>query len=223
MSGYLAGKVWQSGLEPELKPLAACLADVANDDGTSIWPSVAYMAWLMGRSERQIQTCMQKLREAGVLVVVSGGKGGRSKSTEYRMIEESLPKRERWKNHAESTWFKRPRKRPASGKTIRRPDAISSISTGPQSFPQAAARKPRSLRHENHAVCDVKTTQCTSPDTLVDPLVSPVSESRKTEKPTVQTAPAVENSETLKRRIAELAAGKTIAGPVLPGELRGGR
>lgn len=32
-----------------------------------------------------------------VLTIVKGGKGGQSKSTEYRMLEENLPKREPWK------------------------------------------------------------------------------------------------------------------------------
>ena len=48
-SGLLAGKVWQSNLHPDLKPLAAALADIGNDDGTSIYQSVEYMAWLLGR------------------------------------------------------------------------------------------------------------------------------------------------------------------------------
>ena len=44
MSGLLAGKVWHSGLLSLLKPLAACLADEANDRGQGIYPSIAYLA-----------------------------------------------------------------------------------------------------------------------------------------------------------------------------------
>ena len=51
MSGLLAGKVWQSALDPKLKPLAAALADIASDDGTNIYPSVSYVAWPLGRDE----------------------------------------------------------------------------------------------------------------------------------------------------------------------------
>ena len=97
LSGFLAGKVWHSNLHPDLKPLAAALADIGNDDGTSIYPSVAYMAWLLGRSSRSVQINLAKLRDMGVLAVVAGGKGGRYKSTEYRLIESSLPIREPWK------------------------------------------------------------------------------------------------------------------------------
>jgi hypothetical protein len=39
MSGFLAGKVWVSALGGHLKPLAATLADIANDDGSSVPPS----------------------------------------------------------------------------------------------------------------------------------------------------------------------------------------
>ena len=69
MSGFLAGKVWQSNLHPDLKPLAAALADIGNDDGTSIYPSVAYMSWLLGRSTRSVQQNLTRLRDLGVLVV----------------------------------------------------------------------------------------------------------------------------------------------------------
>jgi hypothetical protein len=98
MSGLLAGKVWQSNLDGILKPLAACLADIANDDGTSIYPSVAYMAWLLGRDERSVQRQLKTLREQRVLAVVKFGRGGRNKPTEYRMIEANLPQREKWRN-----------------------------------------------------------------------------------------------------------------------------
>jgi hypothetical protein len=100
--GFLAGKVWQSALDPELKPLAAALADIANDDGTSIYPSVGYMCWLLGRSERAVQVQLGKLRELGVLIKVRMGGGrvreGWGRATEYRLIESSLPKRPPWKD-----------------------------------------------------------------------------------------------------------------------------
>ena len=96
MSGWLAGKVWQSGLSPNLKPLAAALADIANDDGTSIWPSVKYMAWLLGRTQRSVQITLAQLRDDGVLVTVAHANGGRGMPTEYRLIEGKLPQRPPW-------------------------------------------------------------------------------------------------------------------------------
>jgi hypothetical protein len=97
MSGLLAGKVWQSNLASHLKPLAAALADIANDDGTSIYPSVAYMAWLLGKGRRSVQTGLSELREAQIIEPVGHDKGGRSQPTEYRLIESNLPKRVPWK------------------------------------------------------------------------------------------------------------------------------
>lgn len=97
MSGLLAGKVWHSNLHPDLKPLAAALADIARDDGTKIFPSVALMAWLVGRSPRSVQQNLSRLRDLGILIVVGGGRGGRYKSTEYRLLESALPVRAPWK------------------------------------------------------------------------------------------------------------------------------
>lgn len=102
MSGFLAGKVWQSALAPHLKPLAAALADIANDDGTSIYPSVAYVAWLLGRSERAIQNGLSDLRAEGILKVEGHGCGGKGHPTEYRLIESALPRRPPWKEHRQT-------------------------------------------------------------------------------------------------------------------------
>ncbi len=97
MSGLLAGKVWQSDLDSHLKPLAAALADIANDDGTSIYPSVAYMAWLLGKGRRSVQLGLSELREAQIIEPVGHDKGGRGQPTEYRLLEANLPKRLAWK------------------------------------------------------------------------------------------------------------------------------
>jgi len=102
VSGFLAGKIWQSDLDPELKPLAAALADVANDDGTSIYPSVGYMGWLLSRSERTVQTGLKALRAAGVLRVVKEGGQGAGNTTEYRLVEEMLPTRVTWRDQRAS-------------------------------------------------------------------------------------------------------------------------
>ncbi len=95
MSGLLAGKVWQSALDPELKPLAAALADIARNDGSKIYPSVAYVCWLLGRSERGVQAGLAKLREAQIISIVRQG-GGRGNATEYCMNVEALPTRVPW-------------------------------------------------------------------------------------------------------------------------------
>lgn len=97
MSGLLAGKVWQSDLASHLKPLAAALADIANDDGTSIYPSVAYMAWLLGKERRSVQVGLSQLKVLGIIEAIGSEKGGRGKPTEYHLLEANLPKRPSWK------------------------------------------------------------------------------------------------------------------------------
>ncbi len=94
MSGYLAGKVWHSGLSPRLKPLAAALADIADQDGSNIYPSVARMAWLVGCSERTVQYQLHELVALGVLVAdPTTTRGGRGRTTDYCMDADSLPER----------------------------------------------------------------------------------------------------------------------------------
>src|SRR5687767_1400019 len=95
MSGYLAGKVWQSNLDGVLKPLTACLADIANDDGTKIYPGIPYLCWLMDKSERSIQYQIKALLKAGILVVVSESTRP-GEYTEYRLDPGRLPKRRKW-------------------------------------------------------------------------------------------------------------------------------
>ena len=102
MSVYLIGRVVQSGLDPDLKLVAVLLADIASDDGTNIWPSVAYVAWLAGVSERTVQRRLRALEESGVLVAVERPIGGR-RTVSYRLIEEAMPVRPAWRDRARDT------------------------------------------------------------------------------------------------------------------------
>jgi hypothetical protein len=72
MSAPLARRVYDSGLAANLKPLAAMIAfTFADDAGDRVFPSVRGLAWMMGIDDRSIQRQLKKLRELGVLVVVS--------------------------------------------------------------------------------------------------------------------------------------------------------
>ena len=95
MSGLLAGKVWLSALAPHLKPLAATLADIANDDGTSIHPGLEYVAWRLGASIRTVSRNIGELLEQEILQVVSPAH--HHQKPEYKLHEEKLPKRESWR------------------------------------------------------------------------------------------------------------------------------
>lgn len=96
MSGLLAGRVWHSDLPSLLKPLAACLADEGNDRGEGIYPSIAYLAWKLGISERSVQRGMARLRQIGVIREVNKKKFGRILVPVYFMDISSLPRRKPW-------------------------------------------------------------------------------------------------------------------------------
>lgn len=97
MSGYLAGKVWHSDLPRDIKAVAACLADEANDRGDGIYPSIAYIAWKIGTNERTIQRTMAELRRIGVLVQTGSKQFGRVFVPIYRMHVSKLPTRAPWR------------------------------------------------------------------------------------------------------------------------------
>jgi hypothetical protein len=73
-------KRWGS---PSRKIVALKLADVAREDGTKIYPSIATVAAESELSERQVQRVMDEFRKEGLLVITRKG-GGRFKTTEYR-------------------------------------------------------------------------------------------------------------------------------------------
>jgi hypothetical protein len=79
-------KRWGS---PSRKIVAIKLADVANEDGTSIYPSIHTVASEAELSERQVQRIIDDFRKSGLLIVVRQG-GGRNRPTEYRFDLEAI-------------------------------------------------------------------------------------------------------------------------------------
>lgn len=109
MSILLTEVVLKSALSPEIKPVAALLATYADSDGNRIFPSVGRVAWEVGISRRQAQRHFDRLRRIGVLVPVSSGKGGRSRTTRYRMDEAAIPKRAAYESVSQMTPIAVPR------------------------------------------------------------------------------------------------------------------
>lgn len=91
MSILAMTKVYASGLNRSQKAIALAYADHAHDDGSHIYPSVGYMAWKTGYSERAVQTLTKELVETGVLVPTGSGPAGTNK---YRMDFDRLPIRQ---------------------------------------------------------------------------------------------------------------------------------
>lgn len=97
MSGYAAGLVWRSNLAADLKPVAAVMADHGNDEGDVIWPSMARLAWMLGRSERAVQTAVRRLEELRVIRCVANVHGGRGLTRHYVLDFACLPQRLSWR------------------------------------------------------------------------------------------------------------------------------
>jgi len=70
---------------------ALCLADHADHEGGSIFPSVARIAKKTQQSERTVQRHLASMRASGWLVVVEEASGAPGKATTYRIPIESIP------------------------------------------------------------------------------------------------------------------------------------
>lgn len=75
--------VWESLIPAVDLVLCLALADFADDDGGSIYPSVSKLAQKTRSSPRTVSRRLALLREQGIIEVVDQG-GGRGHSTEYR-------------------------------------------------------------------------------------------------------------------------------------------
>jgi hypothetical protein len=97
MSAKLAMRVHESDLPPRLKLTAAVLAlFFASDTGENIFPSVGRVAWLTGKSDRQIRADLGALCRIGVLTAVTARTGGAGRTTRYRLEAHRLPARQQW-------------------------------------------------------------------------------------------------------------------------------
>lgn len=87
MSIHLASTVWKTELGGHaVKAVAMKLADCADDDGTSIWPSVFRIARETETSERTVQMALKTLvKDIKLIVVVEKGGKGPGSPTSYRM------------------------------------------------------------------------------------------------------------------------------------------
>lgn len=83
MSVELTSRVWKLELDHAEQSVALALADWANDDGTSIFPSLALVAWKTGYSERQVRRIVRRLEDQGLLIQVR--KPRQHRPSEYRM------------------------------------------------------------------------------------------------------------------------------------------
>jgi hypothetical protein len=89
MSGRLVSSVFASALPAWLKPYAAAFASFAADDGSRVYPTVARVARMVGRSDRSTQRALHELRDLGVLVLEAGP--GHHRAPRYGFCAAALP------------------------------------------------------------------------------------------------------------------------------------
>ncbi|MEX2642133.1 MAG: helix-turn-helix domain-containing protein, partial [Acetobacterales bacterium] len=85
MSVHVMAQVWRLRLGTNRKMVLLKLADHANDDGENAYPSIASLAEHCGVAERSVRRFLRGFEEAGVLERQGDGKGGRGKTTCYRL------------------------------------------------------------------------------------------------------------------------------------------
>lgn len=77
--------------------LALCLADSANPEGQSIWPSVPTLAHNSRQSERTVQRQLRAMEESGWLVCVKRSPGGKGNPSRYQINPDWIAHPETWR------------------------------------------------------------------------------------------------------------------------------
>lgn len=90
MGKRLIAIVFESVLPARLKPVALACAKFADDNnGTRVYPSIARLARMVGRSTRSVQRAIKELHDRGVLEVLTPAR--QHQPTHYRLVEATLP------------------------------------------------------------------------------------------------------------------------------------
>lgn len=85
------GYVWDVEFPTQSQKLLLLkMADHANDEGGSIWPSKETLARKIGASESTIQLCLKVFRNCGLLHVLEAGGNGPRSTTKYAINVELL-------------------------------------------------------------------------------------------------------------------------------------
>lgn len=85
MSIKLMAQVWELDLCHAEQSVLLAMADIAHDDGTHCYPSVALIAWKTGYSDRQVQRIIHSLADRKILNAVGHINGGRARAVEYNI------------------------------------------------------------------------------------------------------------------------------------------
>lgn len=89
MSIRLMTEVWAKEVDGYEQSILLVMADYANDDGSSVFPSMGVVAWKVGVSKRTAQRWVKSLRDKGALVKVADAR--QHHPVEYRIDLSALP------------------------------------------------------------------------------------------------------------------------------------
>ncbi|MFW6198811.1 MAG: helix-turn-helix domain-containing protein [Acidobacteriota bacterium] len=93
MSVKLMGEVWGLELDHNKQVVLLALADHADDDGRNAYPGVDRLAWKTGYHERTVRRVLTSLEKEGLLEVEGDKRGGRGRTTMYRLrLEKGVKK-----------------------------------------------------------------------------------------------------------------------------------
>jgi hypothetical protein len=93
-------EVWKRQCDRAEQSLLLALADHADDNGGSLFPSQELLAWKTGYSVAQVRRILGRLKTAKVLIELKRGRRGRA--TEYRLMVSALPLKQPLKMSASS-------------------------------------------------------------------------------------------------------------------------
>jgi len=91
MSIELMAKVRKLDLDPMTTHLLIAMADFANDDGTSVYPSIERLAYNTNLSESSVRRHLRKLAADGIIESIGGERGGRGVRREWQLHLDRAP------------------------------------------------------------------------------------------------------------------------------------
>jgi hypothetical protein len=227
MSVKLMSRVWGTiGLSGSELILALALADIADDEGNNIRPSVSYLAWKANVSERTVQSILDKWITSGALVPVAAwdwraeerrplkltedGKpqGGRGILTIYKLDLTKFPTKKSW---GELRGFTR-----ENGDEVAPVSPVKGAEVAPfTSIPQSAPATVKGANCDTKG-CNLDTKGCNLQHERVQ---SSVAHNRKIREVIREEYPLGEAG--VKTAIADALAGKTPPfGIRLPGRTK---
>jgi pyocin large subunit-like protein len=99
VSYKLSRRVFSLDISSTEKLVLRALADRANDDGSSCYPSVLTLAKETSLSRKTVQTTLRSLQARGLVVIGGQSKGGRGKTPDYHLRFPKVDQKSNQKTH----------------------------------------------------------------------------------------------------------------------------